>query len=162
VFLFVSGAIRRKGIDLLLAAYIATFEAHEGVSLVLALSGSGVACQHNSLTSYIQLAAGDSRSPHVQVITTATGPSQDFASQHTAYLVSAREERVPDEPPPLGKLTGPFTWFEPDFSELARTLRHVYEHREEAKQRGRMARKHVHQQLAWPRITRMYPDRINF
>jgi len=76
--------------------------------------------------------------------------------------VSAREERVPDEPPPLGKLTGPFTWFEPDFSELARTLRHVYEHRQEAAQRGRLAGKHVRQHFAWPRIMRMYLDRIEF
>jgi len=49
---------------------------------------------------------------------------------------------------------GPFTWFEPDFSELARILRHVYEHREEAGQCGRLAGNHVRQPFAWPRITR--------
>jgi glycosyltransferase involved in cell wall biosynthesis len=41
VFLFVGGAIRRKGVDLLLEAFKVTFEVHEDVSLVLALSGSG-------------------------------------------------------------------------------------------------------------------------
>jgi hypothetical protein len=65
-------------------------------------------------------------------------------------------------PPPLGKLTGPFTWFEPDFSELARILRHVYEHREAAGQCGRLAGNHVRQHFAWPRITQMYLDRIDF
>jgi glycosyltransferase involved in cell wall biosynthesis len=96
------------------------------------------------------------------VITTATGPSQDFASEHTAYLVSAREEKVPDESPPLGKLTGMFTWFEPGFAELSLTLRHVYEHREEAAQRGHLAGNHVRQDFACPRITQMYLDRIDF
>jgi len=61
--------------------------------------------------------------------------------------VSAREEIVPDEPPPLGKLTGPFTWFEPAPAELVRTLRHVYDHRKEAAQRGLLAAKHIRQPL---------------
>ena len=67
---------------------------------------------------------------------------------------------VPDELPPLGKLSGPFTWFEPNFSDLTRTLRHVYEYPQEAAQRGRLAGKHVRQHFAWPRITRLYLDRI--
>ena len=96
------------------------------------------------------------------VITTACGPSQDFASEQIAYLVSAREEAVTEEPPPLGKLTGPFSWFQPDFSELVRTLRYVYEHREEAAQRGRLAAKHVREHFSWPHITRMYLERVNF
>jgi glycosyltransferase involved in cell wall biosynthesis len=96
------------------------------------------------------------------VITTARGPSQDFCSEQSAYFVSAREEIVPDEPPPLGELTGPFTWFEPDFAELLRTLRHVYDHRKEAAQRGLLAAKHIRQHFAWPRITQMYMDRICF
>ena len=85
---------------------------------------------------------------------------KDFCSEQTAYLVSASEEMVPDEPPPLGELTGAFTWFEPDFAELVRTLRHVYEHREEAAQRGLLAAKHVRQHFGWPRVTQIYMDRV--
>jgi|tagenome__1003787_1003787.scaffolds.fasta_scaffold20990084_11 glycosyltransferase involved in cell wall biosynthesis len=205
IFLFVGGAIRRKGVDLLLEAFKAAFDVRDDVSFLLAVSGAGGAYQHNSFAAQIQLAANDARGPHVQiitntmddatlaslyrgcdvfvlpyrgegfgmplveamacgkpVITTACGPSQDFASEQIAYLVSAREEAVTEEPPPLGKLTGPFTWFQPDFSELVRTLRYVYEHREEAAQRGRLAAKHVREHFSWPHITRMYLERVNF
>jgi hypothetical protein len=62
------------------------------------------------------------------------------------YLIPAREVEVPDAPPPLGELVGNFTWFEPDSGALVRTLRHVYENREEAAQRGREAAKMVRQE----------------
>ena len=51
-------------------------------------------------------------------------------------------------------------WFEPDFGELVRTLRQVYEHREEPTQRGRAAAKCVREEFAWSRITPRYADRI--
>jgi glycosyltransferase involved in cell wall biosynthesis len=202
-FLFVGGAIRRKGVDLLLEAYKAAFDPGEDVSLILAMSGAAGAYQHNSLLPQIQRAAHDHSFPHVQplldsfddatlaslyrgcdafvlpyrgegfgmplleamacgkpVITTAPGPSTDFCSDKTAYLVSAREEEVPDEPPPLGPLTGPFTWFEPDFAELARTLRHVYQNRDEAAQRGAAAAKRIREQFSWVAVTSLYAERI--
>jgi hypothetical protein len=64
-------------------------------------------------------------------------------SAKTEYLIRAVETNVPEEPPPLGELSGRFTWFEPDFAELVQTLRHVYENREGANERGRAAAKHV-------------------
>ncbi len=94
------------------------------------------------------------------VITTALGPSKDFCSEKTAYLVSAREEYVLDDPPPLGPLVGRFTCFEPDFADLVRALRHVYEHRDEAAQRGRLAAKRVRQEFSWPQVTAQYAERI--
>ena len=202
-FFFAGGAIRRKGLDLLLEAYTAAFDPGEDVSLILSVSGTAAAYQHNSLMRQIQDAANDPSCPHVQplldsfddatlaslyrgcdvfvlpyrgegfgmplleamacgktVITTAQGPAQDFCSEKTAYLVAAREEQVPDEPPPLGELAGNFTWFEPDFGELVRTLRHVYEHRDEAIQRGRAAAKRVHKEFAWSSVTSLYANRI--
>jgi glycosyltransferase involved in cell wall biosynthesis len=204
VFLFVGGAIRRKGVDLLLEAYQAAFDPGEDVSLVLNVSSSAGAYQHNSLLQQLQNVANDPASPHVQplldslddatlaslyrgcdafvlpyrgegfgmplleaiacgkpVITTALGPSRDFCSEETAYLISADEEEVPDEPPPLGPLVGNFTWFKPDFAELVRTLRHVYEKRDEAHRRGRAAANFAHRSYAWPQITQRYADRIH-
>ena len=93
-------------------------------------------------------------------ITTALGPSKDFCSSETTYLVAAHEEEVPEDPPPLGPLTGSFTWFEPNFAELVRTLRHVYERRDEAAQRGRAAGRYVHQEFSWTRVTSLYAERI--
>jgi len=63
--LFVGGAIRRKGRDLLLEAYQAAFEV---VRLLLVVPGTGRAYQHHSLARQIQDAANDSRCPHVQMI----------------------------------------------------------------------------------------------
>jgi len=202
-FLFVGGAIQRKGVDLLLEAYQAAFDSGDDVSLILIISGSAGAYQHNSLLPQIQRAANDPSFPHVQplidsfddttlaslyrgcdafvlpyrgegfgmpllesmacgkpVITTALGPSTDFCSTKTAYLIAAREEEVGDDPPPLGPLAGKFTWFEPDFADLVRTLRHVYEHRDEAAQRGRVAAQRVRQEFSWARVTTQYVERI--
>jgi glycosyltransferase involved in cell wall biosynthesis len=202
-FLFVGGAIRRKGIDILLDAYQAAFDPGEDVSLVLHISGMGGSYRHNSLTQRLQQFAADPKFPHVQilsnplddatlaslyrgcnvlvlpyrgegfgmplleamacgkaVISTAAGPALDFCSEKVGYLIPAREMAVPDDPPPLGKFAGEFTWFEPDFGELTRTLRHVYEHPEEAANRGRAASKHAHRKYNWDHVTKIYRERI--
>jgi glycosyltransferase involved in cell wall biosynthesis len=201
-FLFVGGAIRRKGIDILLEAYRAAFESGEDVTLVLHLSGLAGSYQHNSLVASVQAMVADPTSPHVQlltdtlddktmaslyrgcdafvlpyrgegfglplleaqacgkpVITTAQGPASEFCSDKTAYFISAREVAVPDEPPPLGPIAGPFTWFEPDVRELIRTLRHVYNNAREAAEKGRTAAQAVKKNYAWSEITRLYRRR---
>jgi glycosyltransferase involved in cell wall biosynthesis len=94
------------------------------------------------------------------VITTAVGPAMEFCSTESAYLISATEVPVTDAPPPLGEFTGEWTWFEPDLVELVAKLRAVYENREEAAQRGRLAAERVAKTHAWPRITNLYLDRI--
>ena len=67
-FLFVGGAIRRKGIDVLLEAYRAAFAPGDDVTLVLHLSGLAGSYQHNSLVSSVRAMAGDPTSPHVQIL----------------------------------------------------------------------------------------------
>jgi glycosyltransferase involved in cell wall biosynthesis len=64
-FLFVGGAIRRKGVDLLLDAYKSAFTADDSVSLVLLVSGSTGAYQHNSLLADIRAATADPTYPHI-------------------------------------------------------------------------------------------------
>ena len=94
------------------------------------------------------------------VITTAEGPSRDFCSPEDSYLIPATEVEIPDTPPPLGQLSHDFTWFEPDLPALARTLRHVYENREEAIRRGAAAGQRIRLEYNWPTVTNMYLERI--
>jgi glycosyltransferase involved in cell wall biosynthesis len=68
-FLFVGGAIRRKGIDILLEAYRAAFDPGEDVTLVLHLSGLAGSYQHNSLVASVRAMAADPNAPHVQLLT---------------------------------------------------------------------------------------------
>jgi glycosyltransferase involved in cell wall biosynthesis len=65
IFLFVGGAIRRKGIDLLLDAYKSAFDPGEPVTLILLISGSSAAYQHNSCLAEIKSAANDTTQPHI-------------------------------------------------------------------------------------------------
>lgn len=67
---------------------------------------------------------------------------------------------VPDPAPPLGELTGEWTWFEPDIVALARTMREVYEQRGEAAERGRRAAAAIRDTLTWERVVPMYLERI--
>ena len=202
IFLFVGGAIPRKGVDLLLDAYRAAFDASESVTLVLLVSGSTGAYQHNSLIPEIRAAATDpKRAPILPifetiddatlaslyrgcdafvlpyrgegfgmpileamacakpVITTAEGPAKDFCNEANSYLVPARVELVLDKPPPLGPLAGSLTWFEPSFLELVKTLRHVWEKRDEAQAKGRVAASSV-RRFSWENMTGQYLTRI--
>jgi glycosyltransferase involved in cell wall biosynthesis len=202
-FLFVGGAIRRKGIDVLLKAYRMAFDPGEDVTLIAHISGFSGSYRHNSLIQVLQDMAADPQAPHLQilsntlddatlaslyrgcdafvlpyrgegfgmplleamacgkpVITTAAGPARDFCDEKISYFVPAREEAVPDDPPPLGAFAGKFTWFEPDLRELARLLRHVYTHPQEAADRGRDAAGIVRKKYTWERIARMYRARI--
>jgi glycosyltransferase involved in cell wall biosynthesis len=61
IFLFVGGAIPRKGIDLLLEAYDSAFKASQDVTLVLLVSDGAGAYQHNSRLAEIKAAATDPR-----------------------------------------------------------------------------------------------------
>lgn len=94
------------------------------------------------------------------VVTTALGPAPEFCSSETGYLIPATVGLVSDDPPPLGELTGKFTWFEPDLRELTSTLRQVYEHRKEAARRGALAAERIKTTHAWPRIAELYLERI--
>jgi glycosyltransferase involved in cell wall biosynthesis len=203
VFLFVGGALRRKGVDLLLKAYRKAFEPGEDVTLLLVLSGTDGAYRHNSLMGEVFESARDPNGPQVipitetvddaalaslyrgsdafvlpyrgegfgmplleamacgkPVITTAEGPSLDFCSAKTAFLIRAVETQVSEEPPPLGEFSGPFTWLEPDFAELVRIMRYVYDNRDDAGERGRAGVKVASQRFTWSHVTSLYRHRI--
>lgn len=94
------------------------------------------------------------------VITIGEGPAVEFCSANEGYFVPATEIPNPDAAPPVGPLSCEWTWFEPDVAALARTLRHVYEHREEAAARGRNAAARIKNSLTWERVLPLYLDRM--
>ena len=94
------------------------------------------------------------------VVTTAAGPAPEFCAPEASYLVSAKEARVPDAPPPFGEFSSEWTWFEPDLIELAGALRAIYENDEEADRRGRLAAEQIARTHAWPRLLEKYVERI--
>jgi len=202
IFLFVGGAIPRKGIDLLLEAYESAFKASQDVTLVLLMSDPNGAYQHNSRFAEIKTAATNPERRHIlpmsetlsdlalaqlyrgadafvlpyrgegfgmplleamacgkPVITTAEGPAKDFCNAANSYLIQATSEPVPDQPPPLGPMASPFAWFEPSLPQLVKTLRHVYENRDESAEHGRAAALSI-RHLTWQNIANQYVARI--
>jgi glycosyltransferase involved in cell wall biosynthesis len=205
VFLFVGGAIRRKGIDLLLQAYGDAFTPNDDVTLVIKDLGSrsfyGGITRLQDVQSFAQrpssphtLILGDEMDdaclarlyrganvlvhpyrgegfgmPMVEamacgkpIIATGEGPAVEFCSPEHGYLLPAQEVSVPEPPPQLGTFTGEWTWFEPDVATLAHTMRHVYEHPEEAARRGQNAASAIRARLTWKRVLPLYLERISF
>jgi glycosyltransferase involved in cell wall biosynthesis len=94
------------------------------------------------------------------VITNGEGPAVELCSASEGYLIPAKEVPVPEPAPPVGPLSGEWTWFEPDIAELARTLRHVYEQREEAAAKGKNAAARIQNSLTWEHVLPAYLERI--
>ncbi len=69
VFLFVGGAIPRKGIDILWNAYRRAFNSADGVTLVIKEIGSSTFYRHASVLGQITNEAADWRAPHCLVLT---------------------------------------------------------------------------------------------
>ncbi|HXY79602.1 MAG TPA: glycosyltransferase, partial [Candidatus Bathyarchaeia archaeon] len=202
MFLFVGGAIGRKGIDLLLQAYARAFEAGDDVTLAIS-TGANPAYAHNSLDAQLAKFMSDARLPHLAflskqfddadlaamyrgcdvfvlpyrgegfgmpvaeamacgkpVIVTAAGPALEFCPSDCGYFVPAVESPVSDPPPPFGEFVGGWNWYEPDVAALAQTMRHVYEHPEEAAARGRNGAKAIRRKHTWEKVTATYIERI--
>jgi glycosyltransferase involved in cell wall biosynthesis len=94
------------------------------------------------------------------IITTGAGPAVEFCSAEQGYLLPSKEVEVPEPLPPVGRLSGDWTWFEPSVAALAQTMRHVYENRDEAAARGRKASAGIELGFTWNRILPIYVERI--
>ncbi|TGU74973.1 glycosyltransferase [Geomonas terrae] len=83
------------------------------------------------------------------VVVTGHGAALDFCSAETAYLIPAREVKLPMKQ--VGELeTVDHPWLaEPDAAALADIMRHVAEHPDEARERGRAAARHIARNFTW-------------
>jgi glycosyltransferase involved in cell wall biosynthesis len=94
------------------------------------------------------------------IITTGAGPAVEFCSKQEGYLIPAQEVEVPEQAPPLGPLSSEWTWFEPSVAALAQTMRHLFENRDEAADRGRRAVAAIERRFTWKRILPIYLERV--
>jgi glycosyltransferase involved in cell wall biosynthesis len=81
------------------------------------------------------------------VIVTQHSAPLDYLTAECSYLLSVQEmQRIDDllyYPPNSG------VWAQPDISDLKRLMRHVFEHRDEAKHKGSEARGAVTARWTW-------------
>lgn len=86
------------------------------------------------------------------VIVTGFGSALDFASSEFAYFVPARvTEFAEDAVGDIHTIGRPF-WAEPDARELARLMRYVFEHRDEARAKGARAAREAASRHTWGHV----------
>ncbi|MFN8008430.1 MAG: glycosyltransferase [Terriglobia bacterium] len=94
------------------------------------------------------------------VIVTAGGPTDDFVNDATGYLIPA-ERRVFGNREISGLKTRKDLWMlEPNLESLTQLLRHVFQQRAEAKEKGRQARKKVLQHWSWNHAAQRVLQRV--
>jgi glycosyltransferase involved in cell wall biosynthesis len=76
-------------------------------------------------------------------IVTGYSAITDFADNSNAYIIEHTMEDMKDEWGTDG------TWANPDVMHLRHLMRHVYENREEAKEKGKIASKHILSNFTW-------------
>jgi glycosyltransferase involved in cell wall biosynthesis len=94
IFLFVGGAISRKGVDLLLDAYRSAFDESEGVTLAFLASNSAGAYRHNSLLDKIRAAIATPEHPQVLLLLETVDDSTlaDLYRGASAFVLPYRGE----------------------------------------------------------------------
>ena len=201
-FLFVGGTIWRKGIDILLRAYVQAFSSKDEVVLVIKDIGQDSFYKNQTAQALIEELRRNSQAPEIlyltdklsekemaglyrachclvhpyrgegfclpaleamacgiPVIVTQGGATDDFCSNEYSYLIPAKLQTfIP--PPSLRLAGGKGLVLEPDLDALRDLMRHVYEHYEEARQKGLKASQYVYQEFTWHKIAEKIEERI--
>jgi len=93
------------------------------------------------------------------VITTGYGGQTDFLNADNSYLIDYQLRPVTRMRwTPYYKADG--HWAAPDLHQAAKVMRHVFDHREEAKERGRRAQARVEQEFSRSVVGRLMVDRL--
>jgi glycosyltransferase involved in cell wall biosynthesis len=204
VFLFVGGSLHRKGIDILLDAYVRAFSAYDDVCLVIKDTGTKTVYRDGNESERIRKLAEDRSRARVvyldeelsshqlaglytaahclvqpyrgegfclpaleamscglPVLVTAGGPTDDFVDETVGGRLAA--ERVPFGEGRIGPwdCVGETWMWEVSPRELARQMRHVFAHPEEAKRKGAAARQRVEAGWTWSHVTQKAQERID-
>lgn len=96
-----------------------------------------------SLTAFEAMAFGK------PVITTNYSGHLDFCNERNSYLTDFQITPVNSMPWPL--YTGRMSWAEPDLDHLKRQMRHVFEHKDEARAKGTQAAEDV-RRFSWENV----------
>ena len=94
------------------------------------------------------------------VIVTGHGAALDFCDETTAYLIPAKEVRLPEKR--VGEFeTVDFPWLaEPDRDGLAGLMRHAAAHRDEAASKGRLAAEFIRSHFTWDHAVETLKKRV--
>ncbi|MBP8696457.1 MAG: glycosyltransferase [Syntrophobacterales bacterium] len=94
------------------------------------------------------------------VIVTGHGAALDFCNETTAYLIPAKEVRLPERR--VGEFeTVDFPWLaEPDREALAGLMRHAAAHPEEAAAKGRLAAEFIRSHFTWGHAAEAVKKRV--
>lgn len=93
------------------------------------------------------------------IITPAYGGQTDFLKKDNSYLIDYQLTPVTGMPwSPYYR--GDQWWCEPNIKQTVDTMRHVYNNRDEAKEKGKRARQYVSDNFTWDRIGDMIVERL--
>ena len=92
----------------------------------------------------------------VPAIVPRGGPTDDFVSPNTGYIIAA--QRVPTEHP--DNLCGPAEVLEVDLGDLRRTMRRAFQYQSEVNEKGRAAAAHVANHMSWQHTIDRMTERL--
>jgi len=185
-FLFIGDDLPRKGLDVFLRAFREEFGVDEPIRALLKLHGghvgqsknihvikgiipfSDVLSLYRSADCYVMSSRGEgfgmcgleALACGLDVIYTNWGGQTEFLSKEIAYPVAYELIPVRDMPYDYVPLWGRAKWAEADIVDLKRTMRHVYENREEARQRTRRGLKMVWSGYSWTHVAEKMLERL--
>jgi glycosyltransferase involved in cell wall biosynthesis len=109
----------------------------------------------------------EAMSAELPIIATEFGPDLDFTTGSNLFYINATEELCQ---PPLcsadaraadgWEMDGKGTWAEPKVEDLAKLMRYVYQHPQEAQKKGKIARRYVLSMITNERAARLAKQQI--
>jgi len=185
-FLFIGDMLPRKGLDVFLKAFKEEFRADEPVKALIKLHSGNMNESKNiqvireiipfeqmpglyhSADCYVMSSRGEgyglcgleALACGLSVIYTNWSGQTDFLSENIAYPISYQLVPVRDMPYDYIPLWGRAMWAEPDIEDLRRTMRHIYENRDEARRKTSRGLDVVWKNYSWAHVAQKMLERM--